>query len=205
MWCDTGQVLPRAGSQQFGEVSWGDLPYWGACLDPRIRLCSPGGFSQLLSWDFAGVRAFCPSHPSNTQQHLGLGIPQILPPAWNAHPAPSPPSSASRSPLSITPSRGALCGSTHPASYPRRITTSPRAHSSLSLSFWVDLLKGETVPESLPATPNSPPTRRVPSRGTPRVPAPLPLSPFSPPDRDRRVDSPAFSGRGSRPSRRTSG
>ena len=29
------------------------------------------------------------------------------------------------------------------------------------------------------------PTRRVPSRGTPRVPAPLPLSPFSPPDRDR--------------------
>ena len=131
MWCDTGQVLPRAGSQQFGEVSWGDLPYWGACLDPRIRLCSPGGFSQLLSWDFAGVRAFCPSHPSNTQQHLGLGIPQILPPAWNAHPAPSLPSSASRSPLGITPSRGALCGSTHPASYPRRITTSPRAHSSL--------------------------------------------------------------------------
>ena len=31
--------------------------------------------------------------------------------------------------------------------------------------------------------PKSPPTRRVPSRGTPRVPAPLPLSPFSPPDR----------------------
>ena len=40
---------------------------------------------------------------------------------------------------------------------------------------------------------------------TPRVPAPLPLSPFSPPDRDRRGDSPAWSGRGSRPSRRTSG
>ena len=37
-------------------------------------------------------------------------------------------------------------------------------------------LKGETVPDSLPATPKSPPTRRVPSRGTPRVPAPLPLS-----------------------------
>ena len=139
MWCDTGQVLPRAGSQQFGEVSWGDLPYWGACLGPRIRLCSPGGFSQLLSWDFAGVRAFCPSHPSNTQQHLGLGIPQILPPAWNAHPAPSLPSTASRSPLGITPSRGALCGSTHPASYPRWVTTSPRAHSSLSLSLCVDL------------------------------------------------------------------
>ena len=42
-------------------------------------------------------------------------------------------------------------------------------------------------------------------RGTPRVPAPLPLSPFSPPDRDRRGDSPAWSGGGSRPSRRTSG
>ena len=41
------------------------------------------------------------------------------------------------------------------------------------------------------------------ARGTPRVPAPLPLSPFSPPDRDRRGDSPAWSGRGSRPSRRT--
>ena len=43
------------------------------------------------------------------------------------------------------------------------------------------------------------------SRGTPSVLAPLPLSPFSPPDRDRRGDSPAWSGRGSRPSRRTSG
>ena len=43
------------------------------------------------------------------------------------------------------------------------------------------------------ATPKSPPTRRVPPRGTPRVPAPLPLSPFSPPDRDRRGDSPAWS------------
>ena len=40
-------------------------------------------------------------------------------------------------------------------------------------------------------SPKSPPTRRVPPRGTPRVPAPLPLSPFSPPDRDRRGDSPA--------------
>ena len=66
-------------------------------------------------------------------------------------------------------------------------------------------LKGETVPDSLPATPKSPPTRRGPPRGTRRVPAPLPLSPFSPPDRDRRGDSPAWSGRGSRPSRRTSG
>ena len=36
-------------------------------------------------------------------------------------------------------------------------------------------------------------------------PAPLPLSPYYPPDLDRRVDSPALSGRGSRPSGRTSG
>ena len=43
-------------------------------------------------------------------------------------------------------------------------------------------LQGRQGPDSLPATPKSPPTRRVPPRGTPRVPAPLPLSPFSPPD-----------------------
>ena len=32
-------------------------------------------------------------------------------------------------------------------------------------------LKGETVPDSLPATPKSPPTRRVPPRGNPEIPA----------------------------------
>ena len=56
-------------------------------------------------------------------------------------------------------------------------------------------LKGETVPDSLHATPKSSSTRRVPSRVTPRVLAPLHLSPFSPPDGDRRVDPPALSGR----------
>ena len=56
-------------------------------------------------------------------------------------------------------------------------------------------LKGETVPDSLHATPNKYPRGRVPSRGTPRIPAPLHLSPFSPPDGDRRVDPPALSGR----------
>ena len=35
-------------------------------------------------------------------------------------------------------------------------------------------------------------------RGTPRFPARLQLSPFTPPDRDKMVDSPALSGRGSR-------
>src|SRR5574339_352621 len=54
-------------------------------------------------------------------------------------------------------------------------------------------------------------TRKVPRNpGLPReehrgFPAPPPLSPFSPPDLDRRVDSPALSGRGSRPSGRPSG
>ena len=44
--------------------------------------------------------------------------------------------------------------------------------------FWwfFFFFKGQTVPDSLPATPNSPPTRRLTPRGTPRVPAPLPLS-----------------------------
>ena len=54
----------------------------------------------------------------------------------------------------------------------------------------------ETVPDSLPATPKSPPTRRVPPRGPPRVPAPLPLSPFSPPDRDRSPPGSQASSRG---------
>src|SRR5574341_1968250 len=45
----------------------------------------------------------------------------------------------------------------------------------------------------------------LPGEGHRGVPAPLPLSPFYPPDLDRRVDSPALSGRGSRPSGRTSG
>ena len=43
------------------------------------------------------------------------------------------------------------------------------------------------------------------SRGTPSFPAHLNLSPFSPSDLDMRVDSPALSGKGSRPSCRTSG
>ena len=51
------------------------------------------------------------------------------------------------------------------------------------------------------AFPRSSPTHRVPSRETLRVPTPLHLSPFSPPDGDRSVDSPAWSGRDSRPSR----
>ena len=40
-------------------------------------------------------------------------------------------------------------------------------------------------------------THQSDSRRTPRFPAPLHLGPFSPPDRDRRVDSPALSARGS--------
>ena len=87
--------------------------------------------------------------------------------------------------------------------------TATLGFGALGLSSLVTLLpyRGgkKTVPDSLPATPKSPPTRRVTPRGTPRVPASLPLSPFSPPHRDRRGDSPAWSGRDSRPSRRFSG
>src|SRR5574341_767762 len=50
--------------------------------------------------------------------------------------------------------------------------------------------------------PRNPGLPREEHRGFPALP---PLSPFSPPDLDRRVDSPALSGRGSRPSGRTSG
>ena len=57
------------------------------------------------------------------------------------------------------------------------------------------VLSCETVPDTLHATSKISQTRRVPSRGTPMVLAPLHLSPFSPPHHDRRVDSPALSGR----------
>src|SRR5574337_918860 len=50
--------------------------------------------------------------------------------------------------------------------------------------------------------PRNPGLPRAEHRGFPAPPA---LSPFSPPDLDRRVDSPALSGRGSRPSARTPG
>ena len=73
------------------------------------------------------------------------------------------------------------------------------ARQGVSRDVTCSALKGEMVPDSLPATPKSSPTGRVPSRGTPRIPAPLHLSPFSPPDRDRRGDSPAWSGRGVAP------
>ena len=44
------------------------------------------------------------------------------------------------------------------------------ARDGISREVPSSALKGETVPDSLPATPKSPPTRRVPPRGTPRVP-----------------------------------
>ena len=104
---------------------------------------------------------------------------------------------AGRHPQDPSPLRGTLGSSLK--------SPAEGARHGVSREVPCSALKGETVPDSLPATPKGPPTRRVPQRGTSRVPAPLPLSPFSPPDRDRRGDSPAWSGRGSRPSRRTSG
>ena len=81
----------------------------------------------------------------------------------------------------------------------------PLARYGVSREVPVSVLKYETVPDTFHATPRSSPTHRVPLRETPRVPTPLHLSPFSPPDGDRSVDSPAWSGRDSRPSRRISG
>ena len=43
------------------------------------------------------------------------------------------------------------------------------ARDGVSREVPCSALKGETVPDSFPATPKSPPTRRVPPRGTPRV------------------------------------
>src|SRR5574341_1204373 len=68
-----------------------------------------------------------------------------------------------------------------------------------------EVLEVETVLGTLDAThkvPRHPGLPREEHRG---FPAPLPLSLFYPPDLDRRVDSSALSGRGSRPSGRTSG
>ena len=76
------------------------------------------------------------------------------------------------------------------------------ARDGVSREVPVSVLKCQTVPDTFHATPRISPTHRVPSRETPRVPTPLHLSPFSPPDGDRSVDSPAWSGRDSRPSRR---
>ena len=53
--------------------------------------------------------------------------------------------------------------------------SSKTARDGVSREVPCSALKGETVPDSLPATPKSPPTRRVPPRGTPRVPARLDL------------------------------
>ena len=72
-----------------------------------------------------------------------------------------------------------------------------RGHPLISVGGWLRRTNWPQLANKTQgdATPKSPPTRRVPPRGTPRVPARLQLSPFTPPDRDRRGDSPAWSGR----------
>src|SRR5574337_1356387 len=66
-------------------------------------------------------------------------------------------------------------------------------------------LEFETVLVTLDATHKVPRHPGLPREEHRSFPATLPLSPFYPPDLDRRVDSPALSGRGSRPSGLTSG
>ena len=77
------------------------------------------------------------------------------------------------------------------------------SHCSVLREIPHSLLKFETVLDT-PDNSKSSPTYRSHSRGTPNFPAQLILSPFSPPDLDMWVDSPTLSGKGSRPSRRTS-
>src|SRR5574340_346342 len=68
-----------------------------------------------------------------------------------------------------------------------------------------EVLEVETVRGTLDATHNVPQHPGLPREEHRGFPAPLPVSPFYPPVLDRRVDSPALSGCGSRPSGRTSG
>src|SRR5574337_1305931 len=81
------------------------------------------------------------------------------------------------------------------------------ALSRYSVSGEVPLwdLEVETVLGTLDAPHKVPRHPGLPGEEHRGFPAPLPLSPFYPPDLNRRVDSPALSGRGSRRSGRTSG
>ena len=58
---------------------------------------------------------------------------------------------------------------THQEMAPSWVSTHKNIHAKDKPAQPIFALKGETVPDSLPATPKSPPTRRVPSRGTPRA------------------------------------
>ena len=107
--------------------------------------------------------------------------------AWGCH-CPS---------ISKTVSVSAKCGNRGPACQSEQLQKNAKVTRTAGASA-----EGA---DRTPGVVRTPRTRRGPPRGTPKVPAPLPLSPFSPLDRDRRGDSPAWSGRGSRPSRRTSG
>ena len=63
------------------------------------------------------------------------------------------------------------------------------ARDGVSREVPCSALKGERVPDSLPATPKSPPTRRVPPRGTPSG---LVVSPCSPRDSQESSPTPQF-------------
>ena len=152
----------------------------------------------------------------------GRSLPQFLSPQWPwsctcLHPriGSLPPSSRSSpgdnpSPKGSSPHPVPLPSS--PASPPTqrslqrwgRPPTLTLARYGVSREVPVSVVTCERVPDTFLATPRNSPTHRVPSRETPRVRTPPHLSPFSPPDRERRVNSPALSARGSRPSPRTS-
>ena len=76
----------------------------------------------------------------------------------------------------------------------RKMRPLPLQRLKRSLTFHLEVRYGTW---HLWCDPKSSPTHWSHWRGTPRFPASPHLCPFSPPDRDRRVDSPALSARGS--------
>lgn len=136
MWCDTGQVLPWAGSQQFAEVSLlGGASLLGSLPGPKDQAVFSRRLFSAIKLGFC-ILSFTP------QQHSVVprsGHPSDPSPFLECPSGPQPTLLSFKAPpLGITLSWGALCGSTHAASYPRRVATSPRAHASLSLSLCVD-------------------------------------------------------------------
>ena len=186
-------VRPRIVSTGKRATGRGELPA------SRVRSCLPTRTLLHVLLDSSEEQGTaCCAHKDSRAVHPDTVMKGCVGPG----PQESPPSLNLGFPTSevslIAPP--APCGA-HIAARARCSVQAPSGGRRASSSY----LKGGKDPASLHATPKSSPTRRVPSRGTPRVPEPLSLSPFYPPDRDRRVDSPAWSGRGSRPSRRTSG
>src|SRR5574340_654374 len=112
-----------------------------------------------------------------------------------------------RHPEFVVVTRESRCNSRKSTWFPRHRKMKPFpatvSQEKSHVRYWRS--KRYLAPLSLDATHKVPRNPGLPREEHRDFPAPPPLSPFSPPDLDRRVDSPALSGRGSRPSGRTSG